>query len=94
MSKVDKDMSRSRAYTREVRNKAIRRKKRICEDVYYPSISSWYPHDGQYSKGKIHCSCPICTYEKYYKLPSLKDEREKEKSVFALKEYENDNFNL
>ena len=36
--------------------KAIRKQK-ICKER---DGSEWYPHLHQYSKGKIHCSCPIC----------------------------------
>ena len=77
-------MNRTRAYRREVRNKAIRRKKRIRHEVYG---YSWYPHDGQYSKGKIHCSCAICTYEKTYDLPRLSDRKDKEVIKSAMDDY-------
>lgn len=50
--------NRDRAYYRRQRAKHIRRKKRICQKEY-----GWdyYDHDGCYSKGKIHCSCPMCS---------------------------------
>ena len=51
-------MNRGRAYTRYARRKAIKRKKRIAETV--PHLKGWYKHDGQYAKGKIHCSCLMC----------------------------------
>ena len=47
---------RSIEYWRYVRNKTILRKKRISKDVYG---LDWYHHDGQYSKGKIHCRCGL-----------------------------------
>ena len=68
-------MTRTRAYRREVRNKAIARKKRIAKQ-YWPHVD-WYPCDGMYSKGKIHCSCKSCTFGKYFGLLSLKDEIDK-----------------
>lgn len=34
-----------------------RRKKNIVLSIYKVP---WYKHDGQYIKGKIHCSCPMC----------------------------------
>lgn len=37
--------------------KAIRKKK--ISDSYCPD--GWYDHFGQYIKGKIHCSCQMCT---------------------------------
>ena len=55
--------NRNRAYYRKMRAKHINRKKRV----------GWYWHykyDGMYSKGKIHCSCGMCsakTRNKKYK---------------------------
>ena len=48
---------RSRAYYRKQRAKHIRRKKNICLKEYG---WAYYKHEGSYSKGKIHCSCPLC----------------------------------
>lgn len=48
---------RDRAYRRKKNFSKARRKKRICLDIMG---SDWYKHDGQYIKGKIHCSCPLC----------------------------------
>ena len=45
-------------YKRVQRIKSIRRKKNIAKSVY--QIDTYYPHDGMYDKGKIHCSCPMC----------------------------------
>lgn len=55
-------MGRTRSYRRDVRNKAIARKKNIAKHIY-----GWdyYNHDGMYSKGKIHCSCYLCAFGKY-----------------------------
>lgn len=64
-------MARTRSYRREVRHKAICRKKAICLGV---QGTDWYKVDGMYDKGKIHCSCKMCTYSKTYHLPSYKDE--------------------
>ena len=52
-----KGEQRGRGYRRYVRNKTILRKKRISNLVYG---LDWYHHDGQYSKGKIHCGCELC----------------------------------
>ena len=38
--------------------KAIRKRK-IVEEVYQWS-EGWYDNLHQYSKNKIHCSCPLC----------------------------------
>lgn len=54
-------MSRSRAFTRYQRRAHISRKKRIIagENIWY------YKFEGQLSKGKIHCSCPMCRVKSY-----------------------------
>lgn len=51
-----KAMSRSRSFTRYQRKAHISRKKRIIAggNIWY------YKFEGQLSKGKIHCSCPMC----------------------------------
>ncbi len=59
-------MSRTRAYTRKMRAKAIKRKKRIVSNWRWWGDYPFYPHDGMYSKGKIHCSCPLCKSKAYY----------------------------
>ena len=48
----------SRAYNREVSKRKALRKKRICQEVYH---FEWYDNLHQYSKNKVHCSCPICS---------------------------------
>ena len=57
----------NRGYYREMRHKHICRKKYINHALN----DYWvYKYDGQYSKGKIHCSCGMCcakTRNKSYK---------------------------
>lgn len=86
-------MGRGLAYNREQRNKHIARKKRLSNELYG---CDWYKVDGMYDKGKIHCSCKMCTYEKYYDFPRLKDEIDKEriKSEFSDLSDFCDNFNF
>ena len=50
-------MKRDRAYFREMRERHIKRKKRIANSYSYPLKLKF---DGMYSKGKIHCSCWMC----------------------------------
>lgn len=71
---------RDKAYLRDVKNRKIKRKKRICKSVYG---FDWYLHDGQYSKGKIYCSCGLCKFGKKYGLPTIRDRREKSR-VYIL----------
>ena len=46
-------MRRDRGYYREMREKHIKRKKKMSAHYWH------YKYDGQYSKGKIHCSCEM-----------------------------------
>ena len=57
---------RDRSYTRKMRAKAIKRKKRITSHYPMSNDCPYYPHDGMYSKGKIHCSCRMCRGKDYY----------------------------
>jgi len=66
-------MQRGIAYRRNVRNKKIAYRKRICEKHYG---WAYYEYDGQYSKGKIHCGCRLCKPDKGYQ-PSWRDEKKK-----------------
>lgn len=53
---MEKDRSRAeRRYIDEV--KALRKQK-ISKEVYH---FDWYKNLHQYSKNKIHCSCPMCS---------------------------------
>jgi len=70
-------------YRRYVRNKTILRKKRISKSVYGVE---WYHHDGQYSKGKIHCGCGLCKFGKKYGLPTTRDMRELSREMIMLKD--------
>ena len=74
--------------TRYERNRHIIRKKRIDKSIQNPLLyTPFYKHDGQYSKGKIHCSCSICTYSKTYKLETYKEKKDKEYVKMMMDEY-------
>lgn len=77
---------KDRAYLRDVRKRKVQRKKRICKAVYG---FDWYQHDGQYSKGKIHCGCGLCKFGKKYGTPTIRDIREKTRERTLLDDYEN-----
>ena len=53
-------MFRTRAYTRKMRAKHIKRKKNIILHHFGLHDVPYYKHDGMYSKNKVHCSCPLC----------------------------------
>ncbi len=53
---------RSRAERRDYRQRKIDRKKRIVHELN----DYWvYGEEGRLSKGKIHCSCPMCRMKSY-----------------------------
>ena len=57
-------MSRTQAERRHNDWKKAIRKRKIVHEVYYSlpdDIWGWYNNLHQYSKNKIHCSCPICS---------------------------------
>ena len=48
----------NRGNRRDTTEAKVKRKKRIVHDLN----DYWvYKYDGQYRKGKIHCSCPMCS---------------------------------
>ena len=49
---------RTRAERRKKNFSKIHHKKKLAKEIYG---SDYYEYDGQYSKGKIHCSCPLCS---------------------------------
>ena len=56
----------SSAYRRDVSKRKAMRKRRIAREIYYTWSNSlgeeweWFDNLHQYSKNKIHCSCPAC----------------------------------
>ena len=56
-------MKRSTAYFREMAWRHAIRKRRIAREVYPCNDFGWdyYEHLHQFSKNKIHCSCPFCS---------------------------------
>jgi hypothetical protein len=53
-------MSKGRAYNRDVSLRKALRKKRIS-DHFWSNCPPYYNNLHQYSKNKIHCSCPLCS---------------------------------
>lgn len=79
-------MQRTRDYRRKMRAKHIRRKKRIVS--FYPVSRAfdgftYYKHDGMFSKGKIHCSCPLCKVKAFYgkHVPTIQELRHIDKEI-------------
>ena len=72
-------MSRSRAYNRDVSRRKALRKRRITKEVYHEE--GYYDNLHQYSKNKIHCSCPLCSAKTRNKGKRRKSARGYEKSI-------------
>ena len=54
--------SNSRAHNRIMSRRKALRKKRLAEEIYYRGKEfPYYGNLHQYSKNKIHCSCPACS---------------------------------
>ena len=52
----------SRAYNRDVSKRKALRKRRITQEVYWDGKDHpYYDNLHQFSKNKIHCSCPMCS---------------------------------
>lgn len=49
----------SKSYNRDVSKRKALRKKKIAEQIYDGDY--YYNNLHQYSKNKIHCSCPFCS---------------------------------
>lgn len=73
-------------YYRAQRKKAINRKKRIIRDQH----NYWNVRfDGELSKGKIHCSCPLCR-RKSYDYAKMQDIRNNASAISSLIDVEMD----
>lgn len=81
-------MNRSRDYYRKMRAKHIKRKKNIVSHWKWFE-NGYYPYDGMYSKGKIHCSCPLCKEKAYYgkHIPTLNELSSYDKMKDGINEY-------
>ena len=78
-------MKRDRAYYRMQRRRAISRKISVLEQVQgKESVQAWTRGSpGRLSKGKIHCSCPLCRVKSYDEL-SHRDRKQMESAVQQL----------
>lgn len=82
-------MERTRAENRfNSRRKALRRR-RITQEVYgMKEDNPYYDNLHQYSKNKVHCSCPWCRKSK--ERPKANDVRKNEAMNSAMEELEED----
>ena len=89
---------RTRAERRHNNWSKARRKRRIAKEIYWTYHESdweYYNNLHQYSKNKIHCSCPMCASKTNRKRrnwygaaydPPIRDIRQIEKLNYSLKE--------
>jgi len=54
---------RTRAYRRHHRRRVIRHKRTLLTEIYGSRKNGYeeFPVDGKLAKGKIHCSCSMCS---------------------------------
>lgn len=79
---------RNRQFRRNVRYKAINRKYRIREFLWGKhEVQEYYNENpiGELSKGKIHCSCPLCRTKSYDRLSK------RDKSILSKMDYDFNN---
>lgn len=76
--------NRSSAYYRMQRRNHIARKQRIIKE----QNNYWHvDHASMLSKGKIHCSCPLCRH-KSYDSPKIQDRRNSAAMDSKIQDYE------
>lgn len=77
-------MNRSREYVRFQRYTHIQRKKKIIKE----QNNYWgYKYDGVLSKGKIHCSCPLCAAKTNVNGHKISEVRKIESMNYQVGEY-------
>lgn len=66
--------NRTRANTRHQRRRVIQQKLFVVRNVWGRDGEEHIPHPfivhpGKLAKGKLHCSCRVCKYDKHYQIP-------------------------
>ena len=81
-------MKRDRGYYRRQRKRAIQRKRQLLYGIGgHDYWFSWTRGaNGRLSKGKIHCSCPMCRRKSYDDL-TVRDTRSMRKAEEMISEY-------
>ena len=82
---------KSRAYNRRMSYLKARRKQRIDKEktASNDNLHLWYNNLHQYSKNKIHCSCPLCRAKTRFNGLDIADLRKQEKMDYSEEEYNN-----
>ncbi|WP_035773211.1 hypothetical protein [Butyrivibrio sp. VCD2006] len=79
-------MGRTRAYRRDVRNRAIAHKKRIWKDIWK---DEYFIPDGKFAKAHMGCGCYLCKPWKHCKELSDAQLRELDHVKQAMDDYYN-----
>lgn len=79
--------NRSISYYRHQRERAIKRKEFIAKYILH-----WEnpPARGKWHKGKIHCSCWMCKFEKHFNIPKASIKAKKDAMVLEIKQHDNE----
>ena len=81
-------MERTRAENRfNSRRKALRKRRIDRQTQGHYSTTPYYDNLHQYSKNKVHCSCPLCSRKSKNYL-KINDMRKNEAMDFAIKDSE------
>lgn len=80
---------KSRAYNRRISYLKARRKQRLDHESSAGRWSPYYNNLHQYSKNKIHCSCPLCRAKTRFNGLDIADLRKQEKMDYSEEEYNN-----
>jgi hypothetical protein len=69
-------LNRDRSYYRRQRKRVIRRKEKLLLGLGGKELLDGWARgaSGRFSKGKIHCSCPLCR-RKTFEGPPIRDKR-------------------
>jgi hypothetical protein len=63
--------NRSKDYYRHHRNRVIQKKLKVVNNVWCRDETFPHPyevHPGKLAKGKLHCSCYMCKFEKHNRI--------------------------
>lgn len=88
-------MKRGLAYRRHQRERVIRRKKRIdkANNISLRLYAHpWYADDNRYNKGKIHCSCWMCSNKTNARGVSISDRRKQIKQSQDIEYMKSDSY--
>ena len=83
-------------FTKKDRRRAMRRRHSVAKALRKQSISrhvygfDWYHNLHEYSKNKVHCSCPLC---RFYG-PAMQDLKRTEEMDYDSSTYEEDTIDL